>query len=127
LTNVRLLSLKNQKAFDSKSKEAVRYSCRFFTIFLSKFSNDEHIITSKKIDETLESVIYGFKISRKIGNSVARNLLKRRLKNIYLKFFQVNYHKVSIIFIPKQAIKDIEYNLLEEEMFRAINWALKRV
>ncbi len=127
MTKVGLLALKNQKAFDFKSKEAVRYSCRFFTFLSAKISSEENIIARKNAALVENPIFYGFKISKKYGNSVKRNLLKRRLKNIYLKFFQQNYSKISIIFIPKHQIKELEYKDLENEVFRAFNWIMKRL
>lgn len=151
MKKIKLLSLKNQKAFDfasrrqfnlpshlnsqvdsvTSSREVIKYSCRFFTIIVSGiFAEQNEIcekITKKNIHDSDSPIFYGFKISKKIGKSHERNLLKRRLKNIYLKFFQVNYRKLSIIFIPKIQIKDLNFDSLEQEMIRGINWCMRKI
>lgn len=151
MKKIKLLSLKNQKAFDFASKrelkfpfhlnsqidsapsnrEVIKYSCRFFTIIVyGIFAEKNEIckkITKKNILDSDNPIFYGFKISKKIGKSHERNLLKRRLKNIYLKFFQVNYRKLSIIFIPKIQIKDLNFDSLEQELIRGINWSMRKL
>ncbi|MDX1924838.1 MAG: ribonuclease P protein component [Rickettsiaceae bacterium] len=126
MNKIQLLSLKNQKAFDLAAKTAIKYSCVFFTVLLSNIHTDPENLSTKNLKPGRLPVFYGFKISKKIGKSHERNLIKRRLKNIYLKFFQNSYHKVSIMFIPKRVFKDLSFVKIEEEMIKAINWCIRR-
>tara|TARA_Y100000588_G_C13350749_1_gene542301 strand:- start:115 stop:408 length:294 start_codon:yes stop_codon:yes gene_type:complete len=44
----------------------------------------------------------GFIVSKKYGNSVKRNLLKRRCRTLFYKFFINNKIKASLIVCPKK-------------------------
>ena len=58
----------------------------------------------------------GYSISKKIGNSVTRNKVRRRMKEIY----RLNYNYIrkgyDFILIPKKNIVDISYLELESAM-----------
>ena len=58
----------------------------------------------------------GYSITKKIGNSVVRNKVRRRMKEIYrLKFNNIK-EGYDLIFIPKKNIVDISYKELESAM-----------
>lgn len=69
-------------------------------------------IRKNKLNETR----VGFTISKKIGNAVTRNKIRRRMKEAY----RLNFEKIKpgydLIFIPKKHIVDIPYNELEGSM-----------
>jgi len=127
LRRVKLLSIKNAKAFEYVNKEAIKYTCRFFVVYLACLPSDFEILSNKSASAESAAVLYGFKISRKYGNSVSRNLLKRRLKNIYLNYFQENYHPVAITFIPRKEITNLDFTEIKMEIFKAINWLIKNL
>ncbi len=83
--------------------------------------------TSKPLKTNRMPIFYGFKISKKIGKSHERNLIKRRLKNIYLGFFQGYYAKVAIVFIPRRHFKDLDFNQLDLEMNKALKWSTRKL
>lgn len=65
----------------------------------------------------------GYTITKKIGNAVSRNRLRRKMKEIY----RLNFHNVKegydLIFIAKKNIKDISYEELEGSMLHIMSIA----
>lgn len=68
-------------------------------------------------DNGLEYVRLGLVVSRKLGSSVERNKLKRRLREV----FRLNKHrlirKIDMIFLPGQKSIDLNYRELEKIIF----------
>jgi len=65
----------------------------------------------------------GFSVSKKIGNSVVRNKVKRRMREICrLNFLNIE-DGYDIIFIPKKNVVDIEYKELESAMLHILSIA----
>ena len=58
----------------------------------------------------------GYSITKKIGNSVVRNKVRRRMKEIYRLNFSDIKEGYDLIFIPKKNIVDISYKDLESAM-----------
>ena len=69
----------------------------------------------------------GFSVTRKYGNAVERNKIKRQLKEIV----RINFDKLGqgydIVIIPKKNTKDMTYQQLENSMRHIIKLAFKRV
>ena len=64
----------------------------------------------------LEETRVGFTISKKMGNAVTRNKIRRRMKEAYrLNFYNVK-EGYDLIFIPKKHIIDISYGELENSI-----------
>lgn len=83
-------------------------------------------ISKKDPKKNSSHIFYGFKISRKIGKSHERNLLKRRLKNIYHEFFRTKNIDLSIIFVPKKGIKEVPFDLLKEDINKSLSYCLRK-
>lgn len=58
----------------------------------------------------------GYSITKKIGNSVVRNKIRRRMKEIYRLNFDNIKNGYDLIFIPKRNIVDISFKDLESAM-----------
>lgn len=58
----------------------------------------------------------GYSITKKIGNSVVRNKIRRRMKEIYRLKFDYIKDNFDLIFIPKKNVVDISYKELESAM-----------
>lgn len=123
---VRLLSLKNRYAFDYHIKKSKKYVSRHFVIYFSQIDKESEDFTSRTVLSSDSFVLYGFKISRKYGKASKRNLLRRRLKNIYLNYLQNNYQPLSIIFIPRFGLDKLSFNEIESEINKAINWFIRK-
>ncbi|MDX2050097.1 MAG: ribonuclease P protein component [Rickettsiaceae bacterium] len=127
LNKIQLLSLKNQKAFNRASAKSVKFTAQSFMITVSMIQENHIILSNTDVKPGRLPVLYGFKVSRKIGKSHERNLIKRRMKNIYHKIFQVNYCPLSIIFIPRKTFKDLNFSQMEDEVTKSIIWCVKKL
>ena len=80
--------------------------------------NRNLILYILKNDEDYNRV--GYSITKKIGNSVVRNKVRRRMKEIY----RLNVDKLEtgydLIIIPKKNVVDISYKELESAMLHIL-------
>lgn len=62
----------------------------------------------------------GYSITKKIGNSVVRNKIRRRMKEVY----RLNFHNIKggydLIFIPKRNVVDISYKEIESAILHIL-------
>lgn len=68
----------------------------------------------------LEETRLGITITKKIGNAVIRNKIRRRMKEIY----RLNHERVKpsydLIFIPKKNVVDLSYKELENSLIHIL-------
>ncbi len=61
-------------------------------------------------------VMFGFTVSKKIGNAVTRNYLKRILRSIVRGNIILPSNNISIEIIPKKNSEKIKYSSLEKDL-----------
>ena len=94
--------LRNRREFNIVYSEGKNYWNRNLILYIRKNSLDYNRI--------------GYSITKKVGNSVVRNKIRRRMKEIY----RLNVHNLKsgydIIVIPKKNTTEISYDELESAM-----------
>ncbi len=65
----------------------------------------------------------GYSITKKIGNSVERNRIRRQMKEIYRLKFNLIKNNYDLIFIPKKNVVDLPYDKLESAMIHIMKLA----
>ncbi|MDL2236600.1 ribonuclease P protein component [Christensenellaceae bacterium OttesenSCG-928-K19] len=65
----------------------------------------------------------GFSVSKKVGNSVKRNKVRRRLKEAFRAFLPGIAGNYSIVFVARVGAADAEYAALLKTMERALKKA----
>lgn len=86
----------------------------FNYIFKNGTTNSVKLISLVTTASKLKNFKVGYSISKKIGNAVVRNKVKRRLKNAVLKFEQNITPKTNYIFVARSGIGDATYQQIEE-------------
>lgn len=76
--------------------------------------NDLYVIYVEK-NKNLEKYQFGVSVSKKVGNAVVRNKIKRQIKDIIDKFYYQN--NFNCIIIVKKNIVSKNYNEMKEKLF----------
>ncbi len=62
----------------------------------------------------------GFSVSKKVGNAVTRNRLKRRFRHCSYQLIDCFQPKKNYIFVIRTAAKDMSFQELSQQMSRAL-------
>lgn len=74
-------------------------------------------ILKNKTDQTR----IGISISKKVGNAITRNRIRRRMKEIYRLKIDENIKKgYDLVFISRVAAKDANYKDIEKSMYSLV-------
>ena len=58
----------------------------------------------------------GFSVSKKLGNSVERNKIKRRMKEAFFSMLDSVSQKSLLVFVPRDNVRQGDYQLILESM-----------
>ncbi|MDE5925847.1 MAG: ribonuclease P protein component, partial [Helicobacter sp.] len=95
-----MVTLNTKKDFDSVYKSQKKWHNSYFILFF------------KENQQRAEKRI-GFSVSKKIGNAVCRNLVKRRLRNIYRDSMS-SLKNGDMILLAKVGLEKAEYKILQD-------------
>ena len=104
----KILSLSKDEDFKS-ILNGKKYSNKYLTIFFKNIPGK----SNKKLN-------ISFVTKKKIGNSVKRNKIKRRLRNIMneaVKKIKINFD-YSFLVIAKSSMLNNEYKIIKETLFK---------
>ena len=104
----KILALSKNEEFKNLLKQK-KISNKYVTIFFGKLAN-----------KNINRLNISFVTKKKIGNSVKRNKIKRRLRNIMndaVKKVSLKFH-YSYLVIAKPTMLNNEYTIIKETLFR---------
>jgi ribonuclease P protein component len=98
-------SLKSKSEFSEVSNKGKKYVTRYFIILVQKTDDKD-------------TVFLGMKISKKIGNAVTRNKIRRRFKHLIRNLVKENtkFAGYRFLIIPKRSITSASYSALLQEV-----------
>lgn len=98
--------LRNNMEFKRVYKDGKNYWNRNLILYVRK--------------NNMENSRVGYSITKKIGNSVVRNKVRRRMKEILRLNFSNVKDGYDLIFIPKRNVVDISYKELESAILHIL-------
>ena len=104
-------TIKSNRDFQRVYKRGKRAWNSNFTIYYLKNHRDE--------------TRFGITVTKKIGNAVERNRLKRRIKEIIRHHREILPIGYDIIIIPKKNTNDLVFNQLEKSLLHVFSVAWK--
>lgn len=109
-------SLRSKREFDYLYRDGYRVHDKYFILYI------------KKIDSLLECsgdrFRLGLSVSKKIGNAVERNLIKRRVRAICREEESI-FFGFALIFVAKTGVEGLTYIKLKVSILDSLNRALQ--
>lgn len=102
----------------------VRKNEEFSEIIASKhsFSNGSFVIYVK--EKKLEHARVGISVSKKLGNAVTRNKIKRQVRMMFLEIFDYNHYKYDLICIVRIKFLEKTFQINRAELEKLIKKAI---
>jgi ribonuclease P protein component len=118
MTITKISTLKNQAAFDLANKVGKKNNGRFFILVSHKPASE---IQSQKV------IYLGLKVSKKMGNAIVRNKIRRRIKhmfrNISKKLPEEKWLGRVFVLIPRKGFDKGVFSELEKDLI----WNVKKI
>lgn len=102
-----MITLNTKREFDNVYKSQKRWHSPHFILFFREDTQQKRV---------------GFSVSKKIGNAVCRNKIKRRLRSIYRDSMS-NLRGGDMILLAKDGLDGVKYKTLQNHY----QYALKRL
>lgn len=94
--------LKKNKQFNYVYKKGERFFSKNISMFFVK--------------SNFLNVKVGFSVSKKIGKSVVRNKVKRRMKESFRSFLPFIKDHVNIVFVARKGIELCDYSAIKDQI-----------
>ena len=106
-----------------EKKYRLRSNIQFKKVYRSGKSYGNRLIVLFVFKNGLKYNRVGYAVTKKVGNSVTRNRVRRRMKEIYrLNSFKIK-KGYDLIFLPRINSKDSSYRNIESAMFHLLKIA----
>ncbi|MBQ2712261.1 MAG: ribonuclease P protein component [Clostridia bacterium] len=101
--------LRKNNQFDHVYRRGKSVACQFFVLFFVPSKN--------------EKLKVGFSVSKKIGKSVVRNLIKRRLKEAFRREIPLMQQRFHFVVLARSAAAEASYAQLQSALKRLLKKA----
>lgn len=98
--------VKKEKDFSAIFKEGKSFANRKFVIY--RLENDE------------QHFRVGLSVSKKLGNAVTRNQIKRRIRHILIEYKNQLVENVDFVVIARKGIEILEYAEMEKNLLHVL-------
>ena len=98
--------VKKEKDFNAIFKEGKSFANRKFVIY--RLENDE------------QHFRVGLSVSKKLGNAVTRNQIKRRIRHILIEYKNQLVENVDFVVIARKGIEILEYAEMEKNLLHVL-------
>lgn len=129
-------SLKTKKEFDFVYKHGFSRYSKGFTLYVCKIPSDFGQLAAyprARLNQTHQPPKLsaspsrlGLSISRKVGNAVARNLLKRRIRMLCREHREIAYG-FGLVFVAKVGVADMSFAELQESFHKTLAFILQHL
>ncbi|CAJ99023.1 ribonuclease P protein component [Helicobacter acinonychis] len=115
-------SLKNKSEFDRVYQRGFKKHNSFFSLFVLDASKEPSHFKNPffcRLKDTEKSCLLGLSVSKKVGNAVKRNLIKRRLRSLVLKHASL-CQGFALVFVPKKDCERLDFLTLEKHFLEML-------
>ncbi len=98
--------VKNNIEFNKIINTGKVYKNRYFSIYI--------------LEKNKKYYRFGIAVSKKTGNAVTRNKIKRQIRNI-ISNSNINYDFFDYVIIARKEILNINYQLIEKELLKLLS------
>ncbi len=98
----------------------LRSNIQFRRVYKNGKSYGNRLLVLYICENGLDYNRIGFSVSKKIGNSVKRNSVKRRMREIYRLNCDKLKNGFDLIFLPKVNVRDASYEKIESAMLHLL-------
>ncbi len=104
-----------------KKEQRLRKKADFQRAYSSGRSHSSYLLVLRSIANSLVITRFGFVVSKRLGNAVKRNRLRRQLKEI-VRVLDIK-ENVDLVFIARVAAKDASFQQLQQAVQDLLNRA----
>lgn len=103
-----------------KSENRLRKNKQFIYVYKHGETKSYELLTLTYVKTKLKTVKVGFSVSKKIGKSVVRNKVKRRLRESFVSLLKNVNKSYNYVFTAKKGIEEKSYFEIRQNMLEIL-------